>query len=730
MINPQTQQLIGRAIECFQNGSPQQAEEILVRILNTQSNNLPALEILGLIKATQGNHLESAKLLKKAVKLNPQNPATQYNLAKALSEGRDYVGSLIHHEKALQLAPNNPDGWLNYGQTLANLQRHEQALTAFNNALSINPHNAKVWLDMSTSLGILQRYDDAIGCCDQALAVHPNLPEAWLNKGSAYSELKQFAQAVDCYQKAVDLKPNYADAWYSKGIALEKLDHYQEALGCYDKAIEIYPNHAKAWLNRGELLVNMGLRDRAIDSFENSLRIDPNIEFLIGTIIHTKLAICLWSNYQNDVDYLLKDLALNKHVAVPLALLSITDSPQDQLRSAQIWIDTKYPPNHFLGPIPKRSAGAKIKIAYFSADFREHPVAYLMAELFELHDRSCFEVYAFSLKQDASSPMRKRLQSAFDHFIEVDNKTDVEIAALARELQIDIAIDLGGHTQNARTGIFAYRAAPIQVNYLGFAGTMGASYMDYIVVDKITIPDEQAKYYLERKVYLPNSYMVDDSNRAPSNALFKRADFGLPEDGMVFCCFNNSYKFNPTRITSFAQILSAVPGSVLWVTENNPSFRENLLAQFNRLGIADARIVFATRIDPMEDHLARYRLADLFLDTSPYNAHTTAMDSLKAGVPIISLAGKSFASRVGASLLTAVGLPELITHDEQSFVDLAIKLGENRGALQSIKEKLATNLQDTPLFDTQLFCKHLEMAYQEMYSHYLQELPPTDIYVL
>ena len=279
MINPQTQQLIGRAIECFQNGSPQQAEEILVRILNTQSNNLPALEILGLIKATQGNHLESAKLLKKAVKLNPQNPATQYNLAKALSEGRDYVGSLIHHEKALQLAPNNPDGWLNYGQTLANLQRHEQALTAFNNALSINPHNAKVWLDMSTSLGILQRYDDAIGCCDQALAVHPNLPEAWLNKGSAYSELKQFAQAVDCYQKAVDLKPNYADAWYSKGIALEKLDHYQEALGCYDKAIEIYPNHAKAWLNRGCAQNYLTNYQGAIDSFNRSINLQPvNVE--------------------------------------------------------------------------------------------------------------------------------------------------------------------------------------------------------------------------------------------------------------------------------------------------------------------------------------------------------------------------------------------------------------------------------------------------------------------
>ena len=325
--------------------------------------------------------------------------------------------------------------------------------------------------------------------------------------------------------------------------------------------------------------------------------------------------------------------------------------------------------------------------------------------------------------------MRDRLIAGFDHFIEVDNKTDIEIATLARSLKIDIAIDLGGHTQDARTGIFAHRAAPIQVNYLGFAGTMGAEYMDYIVADEIVIPQEHKDFYLEKKVYLPNSYMVDDSTRLPSSKPFSRADFGLPEEGVIFCCFNNSYKFNPPRIASFAKILLSVPHSVLWVSENNASFKKNLLAEFAKLGVPASRIIFAGLVDALEDHLARYRLADLFLDTSPYNAHTTALDSLKAGVPIISLAGKSFASRVGASLLTAIGLPELIAQSEEAFVELASKLGQNPEALKMLKEKLIANYQIMPLFDSKLFCKHLEAAYQEMYRHYTNDLPPSDIYI-
>ena len=897
-MNPQIQQLIGQAIERFQSGSPKQAEELLLRVLNMQSNNLPALEILGLIKASLGEHLEAAKLLKKAIKLNPQNPATQYNLAKALSESKDYVGSLIHHEKALQLAPNNPDGWLNYGQTLVQLKRYEQALSAFNKALAINPqyaeawynkalgcvqlerheeavnyfnksiellpNNPKTWLELSNSLGILQRYQDAVQCCEQALKLQPNYPEAWLNKGSAYTELKQFSQAIDCYDKALVLKNDFVAAWYSKGVALEKLDQKQEALTCHDKAIELDPSLAKAWLNKGSILnyqaqyqealacfertlelqpdyadawankgvalyelleldeairccnraieidpknskawlkkgsilnnltkyqealacfdralelqpdyadawankgMSLGLQllldeaikccnraieldsshvdawhnkggiffksDRyqeAINCYEKVLDFDSDRKFLRGLLAFLKNHIGEWKEWNKTITLIKESINNNGEITPPFPALSILEEPIDQLRAAQIFSNAECPQNTILGPIPKFQ-NPKIKIAYFSADFRDHAVAYLTAELFELHDRNQFEIYGFSLKRANNSPTRDRLIAGFDHFIEVEGKTDQEIAQLARSLKIDIAIDLGGHTQDARTGVFAYRAAPMQVNYLGFAGTMGANYIDYMIADQIVIPQEYKDFYLEKKVYLPNSYMVDDSKRVPANKVFSRSEFGLPEKSVVFCCFNNAYKFNPPRIASFAKILASTPNSVLWVSENNPSFRQNLLAEFEKLEISEGRIIFAGRVDALEDHLARYRLADLFLDTNPYNAHTTALDSLKAGVPVISMAGKTFASRVGASLLTAIGLPELIVHSEEEFVDLACQLGGDPKALQLLKDRLISNYQTMPLFNAKLFCGHLESAYQEMWRCHMNDLPASDIYI-
>ena len=466
----------------------------------------------------------------------------------------------------------------------------------------------------------------------------------------------------------------------------------------------------------------------AFSCYQKALALGCKANFLQGITLHLKNIIGDWSTNQQDIESLSNNIDLDKKVAPPMSFLSLGDSPKHQLKVAQIFTDSEYPEENVLGQISKYS-NPKIKIAYFSADFKDHPVAYLTTELFELHDRNRFEVYAFSIRKSESSPTKDRLIAAFDHFIEVDDKTDQAVAELARSLKIDIAIDLGGHTQHARTTIFAHRAAPIQVNYLGFAGTMGASYMDYIVADKVVIPQEFQEFYREKKVYLPNSYMVDDSTRVPSNKALSRADFGLPENKVVFCCFNNSYKFNPPRIASFAKILTNVPNSAMWITENNASFKQNLLTELNKLGIDEHRIIFATKIDAMADHLARYRLADLFLDTSPYNAHTTALDSLKAGVPIITMAGKSFASRVGASLLSAIGLPELITYSEEEFIQLACTLGKDAQALKAVKSKLATNCLTMPLFNSQLYCKHLEAAYQEMYQRYINNLSPADIYI-
>jgi len=693
-MTPQIAFLINQALQSLSSGNFKTAELYLSQALKIGPKNTHVLRFLGVVSAQQKQWEKAGEFFKKSINADPKNAIAYSNL----------------------------------GNVFLELEKYEEAIPYYDKAIALEPTYAEAWSNKGNALSDLKKYEEAIPYYDKAIALEPTYAEAWSNKGNALTKLRHFNEALDLYAHAISLNSLYAEAWCNKGACLGAMQAYEDALLHINETLKLKPNYPEAWLVMGQIYGDQGFHGQSLKNYQTAYEIDPTINFVYGFIVHLKALIGNWSSYKADLDQLLMKLGSKEKVMPPMGLLSITDDPQIQLKAAQIYCNSEYPKNDSLGPIPKYSH-PKIKVAYFSADFKDHPVAYLTAELFELHDRERFEMYAFSTRKSGPSPIKDRLINAFDHFIEVDEQSDKEVALLARELQIDIAVDLGGHTQHARTGIFAYRAAPVQVNYLGFAGTMGADYFDYIVADKIVIPQEFQEFYLEKKVYLPNSYIVDDSQRAPSNKKLSRSEFGLPEDSTVFCCFNNSYKFNPPRIASFAKILTNVPNSVMWITENNASFKQNLLAEFNKLGIAEHRIVFATRVDAMADHLARYRLADLFLDTSPYNAHTTAMDSLKSGLPIISLAGKSFASRVGASLLTAIGLPELIVQSEEEFIDLASKLGQDARALQLLKEKLSQNLTSTALFNTKIFCGHLEAAYQEMHQAYMQDLAPADIYI-
>jgi predicted O-linked N-acetylglucosamine transferase (SPINDLY family) len=392
-------------------------------------------------------------------------------------------------------------------------------------------------------------------------------------------------------------------------------------------------------------------------------------------------------------------------------------------KSSKIYIQSKYPFNPVLEPILRRPQSQKIRVGYYSADFHNHATGCLMAELFELHDKSQFELVGFSFGPITNDEMRQRLEKSFDQFIEVGNRSDIEIAQLSRDLNIDIAVDLKGFTQDARTGIFSHRAAPIQVNYLGYPGTLGADYMDYIIADKTLIPPELQSCYSEKVVYLPNSYQVNDRKRLISERQFTRQELGLPEHGFIFCCFNNNYKILPATFEGWMRILKAVEGSVLWLLQDNAWATENLKKEAEKQGIALDRLVFAERL-PLSEHLARHRLADLFLDTFPYNAHTTTSDALWSGLPVLTKMGKSFASRVAASLLNAVGLSELITSTQEEYEALAIELAMNSKKLETIKLKLANNRLTAPLFDTPLFTKNLESAYIKMYERYQNDLKP------
>ena len=451
------------------------------------------------------------------------------------------------------------------------------------------------------------------------------------------------------------------------------------------------------------------------------------MDWASGDLLVPKMTICNWSDLVESFENISKKIMANEKVINPFPLLSLTDDAMLQKKSSAIYAQDKYPFNPILGSILNRSKNEKIRLGYFSADFKNHPVAFLIAELFEIHDRSQFEIYAFSLIK-AADEMRGRLQLAFDHSIEIQAMTDIEIAQLSRSLNIDIAVDLTGFTKDSRTGIFSYRAAPIQVNYLGYPGTMGADYIDYIIADKTLIPLDTQSSYTEKVVYLPNSYQVNDRKRAISEKQFTRHELGLPEDGFVFCCFNNNFKILPATFTSWMRILKAVEGSVLWLLQDNPWAVENLKKEALKQGVDAQKLVFAERM-PLPEHLARHRQADLFLDTLPYNAHTTTSDALWAGLPVLTLMGQSFASRVAASLLNAIGLTELITNTQEEYEALAIELAQNPHKLAEIKLKLTNNRLITPLFDTPLFTKNLEDAYIKIYERYQADLEPDHIVI-
>jgi predicted O-linked N-acetylglucosamine transferase (SPINDLY family) len=438
------------------------------------------------------------------------------------------------------------------------------------------------------------------------------------------------------------------------------------------------------------------------------------------------MKICSWSGLTESLEDISKKVVANEKVIKPFPLLALNDDSLFHKKSSEIYIQSIYPFNPVLGPILKRPESPKIRVGYFSADFHNHATGYLMAELFELHDKSQFELVGFSFGPIVNDEMRQRLEKSFDQFIESDRNFDIEVAKLSRDLKIDIAVDLKGFTQDARTGIFAHRAAPIQVNYLGYPGTLGADYIDYIIADKTLISPELQSCYSEKVIYLPDSYQVNDRKRLISEREFTRQELGLPESSFVFCCFNNNFKILPATFEGWMRILRAVEGSVLWLLQDNSWALKNLKKEAEKQGVAPDRLVFAERL-PLPEHLARHRQADLFLDTFPCNAHTTTSDALWVGLPVLTLMGESFGSRVAASLLNAVGLPELITSTQEEYEALAIELALNPLKLADAKLKLANNRLTAPLFDTPLFAKSLEAAYIKMYEQYQADLEPEHI---
>jgi len=762
-MNPQLSFLLGKSFEYIQNSNWDTAELYLTQALKTQPQNPHTLGLLAVVYAKREQYLEALEFVSNSLAILPKNALALSNLGNIYIGLKDFEKALDAYDRSLKLDQKNAEAWLNKGNALQELKRFEEALSQYDKVLSLQPNSAEAWSNKGNALQELGRFDDSLTHYDTAIKIKPNYTEAWSNKGNALQALKRFEEAIAHYDSAINSNKDYAKAYAHKGNALNELKYFQEALAQYDKALslnpaypEVYscigntlydlkqyeealtyqnkalslkPEDSASWLNKGVALYALNRYHEAIVCYEKALSLQPNLNWVEGYLIHARMKIGSWPESFTQERIFNKVLAHLKVIS-PFDLLSLKDDPLLHKKASFIFTEDKFPPNLSLGPIAKQEKKEKIRIAYFSPDFRIHPVSALTAELFEMHDRDRFEVLAFALqKAPAGDETNIRLKKGFDEFLDVDHLSDREIASLARHKNIDIAVDLTGFTQNCRPGIFSYRAAPIQVSWLGYPGTSGSDFIDYIIADETIIPKTHREFYSEKIVQLPNSYMVDDSKRTPSARVFTKDECGLPNSGFIFCCFNNDFKFNQNVLNSWSKILLNTKDSVLWIIENNNDFRKSILAELAKRNIKPERIVFAQRVELMADYLARYKLADLFLDTFPYGAHTTAVDSLKAGIPVLTLLGQSFPARVAASLLNAIELPELITKNQEEYETLAIGLANNPGKSAQLKEKLANNINVSSLFNTPLFARNIEAVYVKMVEQYQNDIKPDHISV-
>jgi len=684
---------------------------------------------LGLSPFDQGQFKQAKEWFQRCLASDPSIPEAHNNLAACLLKLHDPLIALHHADTAIQLKSDYSEAWTNRGNALNDLKRHEEALASYDRSIGLKPDYADAWSNRGLTLGDLRCHEEALASHERAIQLKPEYAKTWCNRGVALNGLRRHKEALASYERAIKLKPDYAKAWNNRGVALGDLKRHEEALASYDRAIKLKPDYAEAWNNRGVALGDLKRHEEALASYERSIELKPDADYILGDLVHTQMKICDWTDLDERCHTLESRLLKGDRASTPFSVIGLFDDPPLQKRSAELYAKSKLGFKSLLGPITRRSRGDKIRVAYFSMDFREHPVAHLVAELIECHDRNKFEIFGFSFGVNTGDTMRKRLEDAFDKFLEVSNLSELDIARLARDHQIDIAIDLGGYTQDSRPAIFAHRAAPIQINYLGFPGTMGTGHLDYFIGDRVAVSDDNLGHFSEKVIFLPNSFQANPSQRPIGSKESSRATYNLPESGFVFCCFNNVWKITPDVFRIWVRILKEAKGSVLWIQTAGQKPLENLSKEFESAGINASRIIFASKLPSLSDHLSRYRLADLFLDTAPYGAHTTASDALWVGLPVLTRSGQSFASRVAGSLLHAVGLPELITQTAEDYESLAVELANNPDRIAALKARLAKNRPTCTLFNTTLFTKHIESAYQAAYDRYHAGLAPDHIYV-
>ncbi len=746
-----------------QQGKLAEAESIYTQVLRQLPTSFDALHFLGVLTLQTGRALRGVELIGKAIAINANFAPAHINLGNGFQALQRLEEALASYDRAIALEPNLVEAHILRGNVLEDLERPEEALASYDTAIALKPAFAEAHIlrgtalrklrrleealasydratalkpglavaynDRGNTLQELKRSEEALASCEWAIALLPDFAEAHYNRGNSLQSLKRLDEALASYDRAIALKPDFAEAFRNRGNALHAAKRLPEAMADFDRAIALKPDFAQTYVDRGDVLQYLKRYEQAARAYAQALEIEPEHPFTKGKFLHQKMLMCDWENFDFLVGEISRDVAAGKMSAEPFGWQGLTGSPRSLQTCAELYNGKNFPANVDPARRSRRGDHAKIRVGYLSGEFREQAILFLLIGVLEHHDRASFEIFAFDNGWDDLSETRKRIAGSVQRIIDIRGLSDSQAVAAIDEMRIDVLVNLNGYTGEERTSVFARRAAPIQVNYLGYPGTLGASYMDYIIADPYVIPAADRKYYSEKVAYLPNCYQPNDRKKEINARIFTRAQYGLPERGFVFCCFNNNFKILPDIFDIWMRILKQVDGSVLWLIEDNATASSNLRKEAEARGVRAERLIFANRVPHLSDHLARHRCADLFIDTLPFNAHTTASDALWAGLPVLTCLGGTFAGRVAASLLSAIHLPELITTTLEGYEQLAIELATDSDKLARIKQKLTDNRLTTPLFDTRLCTRHIEAAYRAMCERHRAGLAPDHIVI-
>ncbi len=647
----------------------------------------------------------------RALALRPDYVEAVYNRGNALHRAGRFDDALAAFDDVIARRADIAQAHNNRARVLQDLGRHEDALAGYERAFALAPNFLFAVVGRGAAKLALQKPEDALADFDLALRMEPNYAPAHYDRGTALIALRRPAQAVDAFTRCLELDPSHADARINRGNAFHDLRRYAEAIADFDAVLAATPDVVGVVCNRGNALLELKRYDEAALAFRRVMELDAGYPYAIGKRVYAQTMACDWRDLPALVAGVDAGVAAGRATIEPFAYSGFATDPMALRRCAELFAADQFPAQPPLVEPGRRYGHAKIRIGYLSGEFRNQATSILATELFELHDRSRFEIVAFDNGWNDGSELRARIDAAFDEVVDISAMPDDAAAHEVARREIDILVNLNGWFGLGRTGVFARRPAPVQVNYLGFPGTMGAAYVDAIVADADTIPAGEEGAYVERVVRLPRSYQPNDRQRRIAVAAPTRAAVGLPARAFVFACFNNTYKITPGTFARWMRILAAVDGSVLWLLQDNDAATANLRAAAASLGIDPARLHFAPRIR-LDEHLARHALADLFLDTLPYNAHTTASDALWAGLPVLSCRGTTFPGRVGASLLKGLGLADvLLVDDDDAFEARAIELATDRARLASARVLLSAAHVTGSLFDTPAYCRDLESAF-------------------